>query len=1280
MAVLLILSALLIGIGRELVKEVDYFHPMIQQWLSEKTALSVQFSRMDGEWKGTSPELRFYDVSVQNPSAPLEQPLKMARMAVRISLGRSLLTLSPSLRLQVQGAEARIRKEADGFTLLGKTLGHSPDSTSKNPATWLLSQPKISVIDSRLVLDGVYERRTDVRIPQLRLFWQGDRAFAEGDLVVSGPDEIRVSMKSDLTLVKRQGGEVQGVTYLNVSEGQLSRWIPPSLAEKMPVQIEGLRGKTETWMRWYANSLLSATARFDWRDARFKVRDGSDVALKRLSGLARWQGKIDEFWQLALRDITLESTDATWRPAALTLNALHDGATETWRYQAALADASFVGGFQPLLSLLPPDSRLREALTVLQPTGRVQDLRVNVHRNSRGWGVDQAQGVLREYAQKPWEKIPGLTNAGAAFWFEEDALWVDFNERNVVLDYPAMFRAPLSIDTLTGSLVARWDAEKIVVRSSPIALATAHGKAATLLRLEFPRNAVDIPANIALHMTLQDVAAENAPTYLPVGVIPEKLLAWLDNAFKAGRLVQGDILIHGPLRKPDIDGERSVLLGFKVEDASLQFLPAWKEPIRHLSGDAIVENGYLHAQTRGGDYYGLSLGPATVWTAREGKDNLPHLHVETQGHGDAAAGMRLLRESPLGKTLRTPLSDMAFDGALNIDFAVNAPLVKGQKLAGKTTVTLDQGRLDWPAQRLTVDKLGLVLSYDMQKGLATQKLNGNVFDSAVSGKLYNAQEKGRRILRLDLQGHANLVAVKDWLNMPQLGLAEGVIPYGLQFYFRPVESALPSSLLLASSLQGVAIDLPPPFGKAAETSRPVTLQYSLAGDTRTHTLNYDDQLDLIWQQQTGHETRAGIRLGEGRAQLAETHRWRLSGSLERFRWSDWSPTVDKLKTMSKNTGLPGTSVLAEVGASTLSVGHLHIGDEDLQRVSLSLNADPHYVTVAAQGERLQGRLTLPRTYLDSPADRSQETPVALYLQRLLLTETHPDADPPPDPALDALPPPPSLDPRLLPAAHVRIDQLRRGENDLGRYSMTLIPQADGVRTEDLRFSLKSADFSGAAQWIRRGDSAHTSLKGIAHAANIASVLTGWQYTPSLDSETASVDMDIHWLGAPYQFKLARTEGTVQAQLKNGHFLKVSNSAAGRVWGLLNFDTWMSRLQLRFSDLSDSEMPYKDINGSFQLHNNQIEVNRLRIDSPALKMKMKGQVNMNQRQLNMQWYVTLPVTRNLMLPAAVVGGFPGAATAYVIDKMLSRQIDKLTTLTYDVTGAFDEPNAKLRIPL
>jgi len=225
--------------------------------------------------------------------------------------------------------------------------------------------------------------------------------------------------------------------------------------------------------------------------------------------------------------------------------------------------------------------------------------------------------------------------------------------------------------------------------------------------------------------------------------------------------------------------------------------------------------------------------------------------------------------------------------------------------------------------------------------------------------------------------------------------------------------------------------------------------------------------------------------------------------------------------------------------------------------------------------------------------------------------------------------------------------------------------------------LKEMDFFGVGQWIRTTNGMiTTSIKGEAKAKNIFDVIKAWGVEPSMDSKRASAVIDANWQGAPFEFDLLTANASMSMKIRDGHFLNVNSGAVDKVWGALNFQTIMKRLQLNFNDLSSNDLTFSDIDGEMQLKDQVLTIKNMVVDTPAVDLALKGDLLLGKKELDMTLGVTIPVTRNLVLPAAAVGGLPAAATAYVIEKVLGDQLNKLTTIEYDVIGSFGEPEVRV----
>ncbi|MEX5591117.1 hypothetical protein, partial [Pseudomonas urmiensis] len=79
------------------------------------------------------------------------------------------------------------------------------------------------------------------------------------------------------------------------------------------------------------------------------------------------------------------------------------------------------------------------------------------------------------------------------------------------------------------------------------------------------------------------------------------------------------------------------------------------------------------------------------------------------------------------------------------------------------------------------------------------------------------------VTRIVANGQITVKRLTDWLNVTQPLPVSGDLPYQLQL----ILDSKDSPLVINSTLKGVAIDLPAPFGKTAEQERPSEFRMTL---------------------------------------------------------------------------------------------------------------------------------------------------------------------------------------------------------------------------------------------------------------------------------------------------------------------------------------------------------------------------------------------------------------------------------------------------------------------
>ena len=72
------------------------------------------------------------------------------------------------------------------------------------------------------------------------------------------------------------------------------------------------------------------------------------------------------------------------------------------------------------------------------------------------------------------------------------------------------------------------------------------------------------------------------------------------------------------------------------------------------------------------------------------------------------------------------------------------------------------------------------------------------------------------------------------------------------------------------------------------------------------------------------------------------------------------------------------------------------------------------------------------------------------------------------------------------------------------------------------------------------------------------------------------------------------------------------------------------------------------------------------------MKFSGRSDLRAQTIDADLIVTLPIGSNLPWVAALAGGLPAAAGAYVASRIFEDQLGKFSSAIYKVSGKLDDP--------
>lgn len=350
-----------------------------------------------------------------------------------------------------------------------------------------------------------------------------------------------------------------------------------------------------------------------------------------------------------------------------------------------------------------------------------------------------------------------------------------------------------------------------------------------------------------------------------------------------------------------------------------------------------------------------------------------------------------------------------------------------------------------------------------------------------------------------------------------------------------------------------------------------------------------------------------------------------------------------------------------LSSADFKVGKLSAFGTTLDQVNLLLTRKPSAWELQIDSQQAKGNVGIP----DAKA-----APMAIDMQYVRL----PAVDPTVQADENAPDPLASVDPKNVPPLDISIVQLFQGPDLIGRWALKVRPTPKGMTFSGLNLGLKGMLLEGEGGWEGQAGASTSWYRGRIGGKNLADVLKGWGFAPTVTSEDFHLDVDGRWPGSPAWVGLKRFSGSLDATLNKGQFVEVEGGAqALRVFGLLNFNSIGRRLRLDFSDLFGKGLSYDRVRGVLAASNG-VYVTRepITLTGPSSNLELNGTLDMVADRVDAKLLVTLPVTNNLPIAALIVGAPAVGGALFLIDKLIGDRVARFASVKYNVKGPWKEP--------
>ena len=155
-------------------------------------------------------------------------------------------------------------------------------------------------------------------------------------------------------------------------------------------------------------------------------------------------------------------------------------------------------------------------------------------------------GRFAKIGVAPLLSVPGIENLTGQIKGSEKQGAITLATKDAWLIAPDLFREALPVNRLQGTLDWQQADEHAWSVSSPmIELDSLSFQSKTRFRIDIPETGK--PVFMDLQSAFAGEDASEVKHYLPVGIMDEEVVAWLDSAFVSGSMTNGGLLVYGNL-------------------------------------------------------------------------------------------------------------------------------------------------------------------------------------------------------------------------------------------------------------------------------------------------------------------------------------------------------------------------------------------------------------------------------------------------------------------------------------------------------------------------------------------------------------------------------------------------------------------------------------------------------------------------------------------------------------------------------------------------------------
>jgi len=1295
-----------------IVPRIADYRPALERLAQQTMGMPVRIGALSAQSTGWVPSFELRQIELLDAQG--RPGLRLPRVVLAISL-RSVLRLRLE-QLVLDAPELDIRLTADGqWHIAGLQLPQNPQGDSA-AADWLFSQNEV------LIRSGTV-RWTNERAQQaLQVMGQTTPlsgtattetlALREVDLILRNSVRHH-DMRLDATPPERWGTRFVSMGrfrrgLLSTHAAQFSDWSGQVYAYFPQVDVAQLRrhvqlgadiqsgqGALRVWSDFEKGRWTGGAADTDLKDLNLRFNTSNPpLAFERLSGRLSGQVHASRF-DVALRELSFVSTEGLrWPGGNLSLAYTHEQAQTRQPAQGQLqAEHIDLQVLRDLSLRLPLPQAVHQQLQAQNITGQVESLKWQwVGPWQKPQSYDAQAKVLQLHVPAKASAWPGLQGAQVQLQMNQAGgnIQLDMGEGAAVLLPGILEDATVPIQSLHAQ--ARWQQKDGLWDVPQWSLQMSNADLQGQWQGQWHARPHG-PGVLDLQGTISQAQAARVHRYLPLS-LPASVRQYVRDAVVKGRYNDVQVKVKGDLARLPFANPKEGEFRFagRLSDVEFDYLPTSLLPrnslpwprLQGLSGQLVFDRLGMKlsdASARSGDAKtGLQLTGIQAQIPNMAENATLELSADHKGPANQVLG--LVQKSPIDKLLGSALHDTQATGNVQTRFKLNIPLLAAQNTKVQGSVVLNSNDLRiTPALPPFEKTLGTIQFSEAGfslNGMQARLLGGPV---RLDGGMRPASGSSDAPILLRAQGEVSADGLRKAREFQPLDVLaqhiSGSTAYTASLGWRQGQP----ELSIQSQLEGLAVKLPAPLGKAAQVPMPLHIRSRVQG--------------------TGAGLQDQIQIDLGR--IASVHYLRdLSGPLPRVLRGSMA-----LGNNSNMPPMPDAGVAATIALDQFSVdewqalwptntttspnGEAPASDNSSMqsylptRMGLQANTltaegrTLHQVVAGGSREGLTWRANVDARELSGHLEFRQgtdEQPGQLFA-RLARLNLPPSSAADVESLLDTAP-------ANLPALDIVIEQLELRGKKLGRIEIEAVNSAlQKSRAKPARewqlnkfnIVLPEGTLRSTGRWLTASEGSHlrkTEMNFQLSVNDAGALLTRLGTPGALRGGSGQLDGQISWSGSPLALHYPSMNGQFDVKMGRGQFLK-ADAGAAKLLGVLSLQALPRRFLLDFRDVFYEGFAFDSVAGHVNIAQGTATTRNLQIKGINAVVQLDGSADIAKetQQLRVVILPELDTGTASLVAAIAVNPLVGLST-FLAQLFLQTSITQANTQEFLIDGSWTAP--------